>query len=345
VSRHDYLPFGEELGTVGMRTSGQGYGSADAARQKYAGMESDDGSGMATTLWRKYDSSSGRWTSPDPYTASMTIANPQSFNRYSYVGNDPVDMMDPSGLMTQAGQPDPEIPAPDEPPGGDPPDPPGDPFETGSIAAAESRQESAIRDRQSELANAPPSNGTQGDDTGGADSPAGGEPQHDQAGAGGVRSETVLEKIPEYGLDQIGIWRYWTDQQPIYGGGGCAEFVQIMAEKEGRDLGLAGHGRWRAGASVMGNKKLKRGTVIASGWMDGYYPNYSVSGCHTAIFLGFIDGGFRVLEQSGLVGHKHITIHDVVLKKDTYFENPYQYRVVEVGPPVKGIPESRGARP
>jgi RHS repeat-associated protein len=81
ISRHDYLAFSEELGTVGMRTSGQGYGIADATRQKYAGMESDDGSGMATTLWRKYDSSSGRWTSPDPYTASMTIANPQSFNR------------------------------------------------------------------------------------------------------------------------------------------------------------------------------------------------------------------------------------------------------------------------
>jgi len=27
VSRHDYLPFGEELGAVGMRTSGQGYGA------------------------------------------------------------------------------------------------------------------------------------------------------------------------------------------------------------------------------------------------------------------------------------------------------------------------------
>src|SRR5260370_38638191 len=67
VSRHDYLPFGEELSTVGMRTSGQGYGAADAARQKYAGMESDDGSGMATTLWRKAGSPSGRWASPAPY--------------------------------------------------------------------------------------------------------------------------------------------------------------------------------------------------------------------------------------------------------------------------------------
>ena len=108
ISRHDYLPFGEELGNVGMRTPGQGYGAADAARQKYAGMESDDGSGMATTLWRKYDSSSGRWTSPDPYGGSMSVASPQSFNRYSYVGNDPVNMRDPSGLMRMQPQGDPE---------------------------------------------------------------------------------------------------------------------------------------------------------------------------------------------------------------------------------------------
>jgi RHS repeat-associated protein len=138
ISRHDYLPFGEELSAgVGLRNSNQGYGGADAARQKYAGMESDDGSGMATTLWRKYDSSSGRWASPDPYGGSMTIASPQTFNRYSYVGNDPVNMRDPSGLMTQAGQPDPDN-APD------PADePPGDPFETGRdiIGAAEARHD------------------------------------------------------------------------------------------------------------------------------------------------------------------------------------------------------------
>src|SRR5258707_5826461 len=176
VSRHDYLPFGEELSTVGMRTSGQGYGAADAARQKYAGMESDDGSGMATTLWRKYDSSSGRWTSPDPYGGSMTIASPQTFNRYSYVSNDPVNMRDPSGLMTMQAEGNPETGSKNDD------DPPGDPFETGRsiTGATAARQESAIRDRLSELANASDSGGkdggTAGDD-GKAGSPPGGEPQ------------------------------------------------------------------------------------------------------------------------------------------------------------------------
>jgi RHS repeat-associated protein len=66
-------------------------------------MEKDDASGMAHTLWRKYDSSSGRWTTPDPYGGSMTLSDPQSFNRYTYVNNDPVNLTDPSGLMAGLG--------------------------------------------------------------------------------------------------------------------------------------------------------------------------------------------------------------------------------------------------
>ncbi|MDQ3684948.1 MAG: hypothetical protein M3430_05025, partial [Acidobacteriota bacterium] len=34
----------------------------------------------------------------DPYDGSMNLADPQSFNRYSYVQNDPVNFVDPSGL-------------------------------------------------------------------------------------------------------------------------------------------------------------------------------------------------------------------------------------------------------
>jgi RHS repeat-associated protein len=98
VARHDYEPFGREIYDVGMRAN-QGYGAGDGVRQKYAGMEMDEGSGLDHTLWRKYDSSSGRWTSPDPYGGSMSISSPQSFNRYAYVNNDPVNKVDPTGLL------------------------------------------------------------------------------------------------------------------------------------------------------------------------------------------------------------------------------------------------------
>jgi RHS repeat-associated protein len=99
IARHDYLPFGEEIGSgTGTRTPTQGYGATDTNRQKYGLIERDDTTGLDHTWWRKYESFSGRWTTPDPYGGSMSIANPQSFNRYSYVQNDPVNFVDPTGL-------------------------------------------------------------------------------------------------------------------------------------------------------------------------------------------------------------------------------------------------------
>jgi RHS repeat-associated protein len=103
IARHDYEPFGREIySNIGLRGN-QGYGAGDGVRQKFAGMESEESSTNNHTLWRKYDSFSGRWLSPDPYSGSMSTDDPQSFNRYSYVNNDPVNLTDPSGLMPNTG--------------------------------------------------------------------------------------------------------------------------------------------------------------------------------------------------------------------------------------------------
>jgi RHS repeat-associated protein len=100
IARHDYQPFGEEIyAGTGLRSTTQGYDQSESVRQKYAGMERDESSGLSHTLWRKYDGISGRWTTPDPYGGSMTVGDPQSFNRYSYVNNDPVNLVDLLGLM------------------------------------------------------------------------------------------------------------------------------------------------------------------------------------------------------------------------------------------------------
>jgi hypothetical protein len=40
----------------------------------------------------------GRWMSPDPYDGSYDAGNPQSLNRYSYALNNPLSLIDPSGL-------------------------------------------------------------------------------------------------------------------------------------------------------------------------------------------------------------------------------------------------------
>jgi RHS repeat-associated protein len=101
LARFDYQPFGEEIASgVGQRTTLQGYGGSDSSRQRYALTERDEATGLDHTWWRKYENTAGRWTSSDPYRGSMKIGDPQSFNRYSYVQNDPMNFIDPIGLCT-----------------------------------------------------------------------------------------------------------------------------------------------------------------------------------------------------------------------------------------------------
>jgi RHS repeat-associated protein len=47
---------------------------------------------------RYYETTQGRFTSPDPFSASAVIADPQTFNRYAYCRNNPVNSTDPTGM-------------------------------------------------------------------------------------------------------------------------------------------------------------------------------------------------------------------------------------------------------
>jgi RHS repeat-associated protein len=99
-SRSDYTAYGEEIGAaVGQRTTVQGFGGANGLRQKYALTERDEATGLDHTWFRKHENAAGRWTSPDPYNGSSNLASGQSWNRYSYVENDPTNYVDPSGLQ------------------------------------------------------------------------------------------------------------------------------------------------------------------------------------------------------------------------------------------------------
>lgn len=50
-------------------------------------------------MFRRYSPGQGRWISPDPAgLAAVDPSNPQSWNRYAYVSNNPLRLIDPSGL-------------------------------------------------------------------------------------------------------------------------------------------------------------------------------------------------------------------------------------------------------
>ena len=101
IARTDHQAFGEDIGIgVGLRKVEQGYSADKATRQGYGLTENDESSGLNHTWFRKLEQRAGRWSSPDPYKGSIYLLNPQSFNRYSYVLNDPITFVDPSGLCT-----------------------------------------------------------------------------------------------------------------------------------------------------------------------------------------------------------------------------------------------------
>src|SRR5713226_7948449 len=99
VSRHDYLPFGEELfaGTGG-RTTAQGYSASDGVRQHFTGQQRDSETGLDYFVARYHSSAQGRFTGPDSLLASAKPIMPQSWNRYAYCNNNPLIYVDPTGL-------------------------------------------------------------------------------------------------------------------------------------------------------------------------------------------------------------------------------------------------------
>ena len=84
------LPFGDDYSASG--TDDDAYHFA---------MLDQDTNDNGHAMFREYSSMSGRWMSPDPYMGSYDIYNPQSFNRYAYVLDNPLGYVDPWGLGSQ----------------------------------------------------------------------------------------------------------------------------------------------------------------------------------------------------------------------------------------------------
>jgi RHS repeat-associated protein len=102
VSRRDFMPFGEEIYADGQtRLDANKYSltGQDAVRQRFTGYQKDSETQLDFAENRMYQNMHGRFTAVDPLLASGKSANPQTFNRYVYVLNNPLMLTDPDGLQ------------------------------------------------------------------------------------------------------------------------------------------------------------------------------------------------------------------------------------------------------
>jgi RHS repeat-associated protein len=102
VARHDYQPFGVEVSPP-----------PSEARVRFAGKEHDEETGGSG--WQALDyfgarylhSASGRFTGVDPVVvAEQATSNPQLWNRYPYVRNNPNRYVDPDGRVVMSLSPE-----------------------------------------------------------------------------------------------------------------------------------------------------------------------------------------------------------------------------------------------
>jgi RHS repeat-associated protein len=86
-SSQSYAPFGEA------------YVEAGNIDRSFAGHDEDTVSGIFDAPFRRYSPAQGRWNSPDPAgLLAVDASDPQTWNRYTYVNNDPTGETDEDGL-------------------------------------------------------------------------------------------------------------------------------------------------------------------------------------------------------------------------------------------------------
>ncbi|HET9867312.1 MAG TPA: RHS repeat-associated core domain-containing protein, partial [Nitrospira sp.] len=88
IAEHTYFPFGDEATNA----------SQHGEKLKFTGHERDTPS-LDYMHARYYNPRWGRFLSVDPTWESADLGKPQSWNRYAYVMNNPVNMTDPDGKL------------------------------------------------------------------------------------------------------------------------------------------------------------------------------------------------------------------------------------------------------
>jgi RHS repeat-associated protein len=108
-----YLTHGDNLGSGRLATTpsggvyssnayapyGEAYAETGTTSRDFTGQKQDIASGSYDFLMRELSQVQGRWWTPDPAGLAAVDANdPQSWNRYAYVGGMPLMAVDPLGL-------------------------------------------------------------------------------------------------------------------------------------------------------------------------------------------------------------------------------------------------------
>lgn len=306
-----------------------GYGGSDGNRQKFTGYERDTESGLDYAHARYYANVQGRFTSPDSLMGS--IGNPQSLNRYAYVGNNPVNYSDPTGhdrfsassngfaeTMGQGSNLMPENPSDAAKDSAD--------YDqrlqnTRDVIAANN----AIADGNDDLARSIVRNNSavraldaSGNDRTLAFQNGTVSSAQNQESTSGWPMRFIFPKIAENATNLDG-----TQANTKM----CATWVQQMAEKEGNNPGSANN--WYGGEQVMTNS-IPAGTIIISGLdANGKYPNRNKYN-HAGFFLYYERDGFAMLENV----KGHIQIRHVSGNGD-YFRGTDQYFVLRVPVAIK----------
>jgi RHS repeat-associated protein len=243
---------------------------------------------------RRYNRWWNRFDQPDPYNGSYNLLDPQSLNRYSYVQNDPVNFVDPTGL---------------------------DGIDDDDVYYVYTRGKPwRFSGRGGSLFN-------------GIDQAAEENLDGPGTSVGGsVPQEPSKPSFTEQTCGPFVVPHAATlENAKCIGTGDCVPLVQNPIEILGQQYpGLPHTSNWRQGDSVRHSRSpIKPGTVIATFDSNtGKYPTTSRAGYkHAAIYLGKDSTGIWVIEQFiplQNIQKRHIDYND----KKTPSNNGNQFSVV-----------------
>jgi RHS repeat-associated protein len=325
VKRHDYLPFGEDL-VAGARATTPGYSGADGVRQKFTGYEHDDETKLEFAHARYFATQQGRFTGVDPMSGQ--VADPQSWNRYAYVGNNPVNITDPTGMnyFVGGGVNDPEI------------------YQDGFYVGPQGTASQLTKESMVGVYSQGPdrAQGGKADEvSGGTEGKADGEEVHYSHTQDNGYEVFVLSNADELEKQTAAGNVQYLDANGI---AQCARLPLVWEiDQEGFILAHANRGKrltdnWKMGDEAVFGMNLRKGTVLATfNRQTGKYSTLN-SGQggenHTVAFLRWEirnnQQGMVVAQQmSGRNGRAEIGF--VPFEKDApYFRNAYRFNVVTI---------------